>query len=255
MGAGHAHTLYVHEHTPLHRLAPEVKVACAFLFVLGVAMTPRRAVWAFALDLGVLALIAHLARLRLRFILARAGVVVPFMLLALMVPFVASGPRVDVLGLSVSQEGLWGAWNIFAKASLGVTTSIILAGTTEIAEILRGLTRLRAPAAFTAIAGFMVRYLEVIAGELRRMRVAMTARGYDPRWLWQAKPIAASAGALFIRSYERGERVHGAMSARGYAGVMPDLGHRRAEVGDWLRAAPVPAVALAGALVGALVLA
>jgi cobalt/nickel transport system permease protein len=254
MGAGHAHALYVHEHTVLHRLAPEVKVGAAFLFVLGVALTPRRAVWAFAVDLGVLAMVAHAARLRTRFILARATVILPFLLLALMVPFVASGPRVQVLGLSVSEEGLWGAWNIFAKASLGVTTSIILAGTTEIAEILRGLSRLKVPAAFTAIAGFMVRYLEVIAGELRRMRVAMTARGYDPRWLWQAKPIATSAGALFIRSYERGERVHSAMAARGYDGVMPDLGHRRADMGDWLKAALVPAVAMAGALVGVLML-
>lgn len=255
MGAGHAHALYVHEHTALHRLAPEVKVAAAFLFVLGVALTPRRAIWAFAVDLGVLVLVVYLARLRPRFVLARATVIVPFLLLALTVPFVASGPRVEVLGLSVSKEGLWGAWNIFAKASLGVTTSIILAGTTEISEILRGLSRLRVPVAFTAIAGFMVRYLEVIAGELRRMRVAMTARGYDPRWLWQVRPIAASAGALFIRSYERGERVHGAMAARGYNGVMPDLGHRRAGPAEWLKAAPVPVVALAGALVGALVLA
>lgn len=255
MGAGHAHALYVHEHSPVHRLTPEVKVAAAFLFVLGVALTPRRAVWAFAVDLGVLALVARLARLRLRFILARATVIVPFLLLAVMIPFVASGARVEVLGLSVSEEGLWGAWNVFAKASLGVTTSIILAGTTEIADLLRGLSRLRFPAAFTAIAGFMVRYLEVIAGELRRMRVAMTARGYDPRWLWQAKPIAASAGALFIRSYERGERVHSAMAARGYDGVMPDLGHRRAGAAEWLEAALVPTVALLGALVGALVVA
>lgn len=255
MGAGHAHALYVHEHSALHLLAPEVKVAAALLFVLGVALTPRRAVWVFAIDLGVLALLARLARLRLHFILARASVIIPFLLLALMVPFVASGPRVEVLGLSVSQEGLWGAWNIFAKASLGVTTSIILAGTTEIAEILRGLSRLRVPAAFTAIAGFMVRYLEVIAGELRRMRTAMTARGYDPRWLWQAKPIATSAGALFIRSYERGERVHSAMAARGYTGVMPDLGHRRARGREWLEAGLVPAVSIAGAVIGALVLA
>ncbi len=255
MGAGHAHALYVHEHTALHKLAPEVKVAAAFVFVIAVALTHRRAVWVFVVDLAVLAILARLARLRLRFVLARATVILPFLLLAVMIPFVASGPRVDVMGLSVSEEGLWGAWNIFAKASLGVTTSIILAGTTEIAEILRGLSRLRVPAAFTAIAGFMVRYLEVIAGELRRMRIAMTARGYDPRWLWQAKPIAASAGALFIRSYERGERVHGAMAARGYSGVMPDLGHRRADGADWLRAALVPAVAIAGALVGAMVVA
>ena len=34
-------------------------------------------------------------------------------------------------------------------------------------ELLRGLDRLRVPRAFTAIAGFMVRYVEVITGEVR----------------------------------------------------------------------------------------
>ncbi|MEX0945743.1 MAG: energy-coupling factor transporter transmembrane component T, partial [Acidimicrobiia bacterium] len=84
-----------------------------------------------------------------------------------------------------------------------------------------GLRRLRVPAAITAIAAFMIRYLEVIAGELHRMRVAMTARGYSPSWLAQTRPMATAAGALFIRTYERGERVHQAMLARGFTGDMP----------------------------------
>ena len=33
--------------------------------------------------------------------------------------------------------------------------------------------------------------------------------------------LARSAGALFIRSFERGERVHLAMLSRGYTGRMP----------------------------------
>jgi cobalt/nickel transport system permease protein len=108
---------------------------------------------------------------------------------------------------------------------------------------------LKVPAPLTAIAMFMVRYLELVAGELGRMRVAMTARGYDPRWLWQAKPIAASAGAMFIRSYERGERVHAAMLSRGYTGAMPDLNQRRATATEWLTAAILPALGIVVAVV------
>ena len=108
-----------------------------------------------------------------------------------------------MLGLSLSREGLWSMWNIVAKATIGACTSILLAATTEVPQIVAGLNRLRAPRVLTAIAGFMIRYLELIAEELRRMRVAMTARGYDPRWLWQVRPMAAAAGATFVRSYER----------------------------------------------------
>jgi cobalt/nickel transport system permease protein len=247
MGAGHAHPLYVHEHSPVHRLAPEAKLVAAGGFVVAVALTPREAVWAFALYALGLVAIARLSRLKARFVLARMAAVVPFVLFAFLIPFIATGDRVEVLGIAVSREGLWGMWNILAKATLGITVSITLAATTEVAEILRGLGRLRVPTPLTAIASFMIRYLELIADQLGRMRTAMTARGYDPRWLWQAKPIASSAGVLFARSYERGERVHAAMLSRGYQGVMPDLNQRRATRREWLAATVL--IVAAGAVV------
>lgn len=247
MGAGHTHALYVHEHSLVHRMAPEAKLVAALLIVTSIAVTPPQAVWAFALFALGLATVIRLARLPFRFVLVRLAVVLPFLLFALLIPFIAGGEQIEVLGVSLSREGLWGMWNVFAKATLGAATSIVLAGTTEIAEMLRGMTVLRVPPALTAIAMFMVRYLVVVSNELTRMRVAMTARGYDPRWLWQAKPIAASAGALFIRSYERGERVHGAMLARGYTGTMPEINRRRASRNDWIIAvgATVAAVLVA----------
>jgi len=253
VGAGHAHALYVHEHSPVHRLAPEAKVAAAFGFVLAVALTPRQAVWAFAVDAAALLAVIRLARVPARFMLARLTIIVPFVTFALVIPFIASGEQMDVLGVGVSREGLWGTWNILAKAGLGATTSILLAATTEVPAILHGLTRLRVPPTLTMIAAFMIRYLELIADQLRRMRIAMTARGYDPRWLWQARPIAASAGALFIRSYERGERVHAAMLARGYAGAMPPLNQRTAGSREWLAAGALPLVAAAMAVAGLVV--
>lgn len=243
MGAGHAHTLYVHEHSPIHHLPPQVKVAAAILFVFLVAITPREAMWAFAIYAAVIVGLATVSRVGLRFVLVRLLGIVPFIAFAFLIPFIASGEQTDVLGLSVSVEGLWASWNILAKASIGASTSILLAGTTEVADILAGMARLRVPAVFTSIAGFMIRYLALIVDEIGRMRVAMTSRGYDPRWLWQAKPIAQSAGAMFIRSYERGERVYDAMVARGYTGEMPDLRRRDPTMSEWMVGGALPAMA------------
>lgn len=224
-------------------------MAAALGFVLAVAVTPRTAVWAFGLDAAVLVLVAAVARLPATFVLARLMVVVPFVAFALVIPFVAGGEHVRVVGLSLSREGLWGTFNILAKATIGATTSIVLAATTETPRILTGLERLRVPVAFTTIAAFMLRYLELLTGEAGRMRTAMAARGYAPRWVWQARPVAHAAGALFIRSYERGERVHAAMVSRGFTGTMPTLDDRRATKGEWALAAapPVVAVTVAGA--------
>lgn len=250
MGAGHAHSLYVHGHTRVHHLAPHVKVAAAVAFVFAVALTPRSTLWPYAVDAAVLVSVIRVARLRPRFVATRALVVLPFVGFAVLIPFVASGERVDVLGVAVSEEGLRSAAHVLAKALLGVVTSIVLAATTELPRLLAGLDRLRVPPVLTQIAGFMLRYLEVVAGELRRMRTSMTARGYDPRWIGQVRPIAAASGALFVRSYERGERVHRAMLARGYDGTMPPLHDDTATVGQWAAALAPALLALTAALTG-----
>ncbi|MGH8945153.1 MAG: cobalt ECF transporter T component CbiQ [Acidimicrobiia bacterium] len=234
MGAGHAHALYVHEHSVIHRLPAEVKLVAVVVFVVAVAVTPREAVWAFAVYAGVLATALAVARVRSGFVATRLLAILPFVAFALLLPFIASGEKVDLLGLHVSVPGLWASWNILAKASLGASASILLTATTEVADILEGMAALRAPLVLTSIAGFMIRYLEIIVEELGRMRMAMTARGYRPRWVSQIRPIASSAGATFVRSYERGERVHGAMLSRGFTGVMPRLGSSPATAGDWI---------------------
>jgi cobalt/nickel transport system permease protein len=73
------------------------------------------------------------------------------------------------------------------------------------------------PAPLVQILSFMVRYLDVVGDEMGRMRIALASRGFTARNPRHWPVIASSAGALFIRSYERGERVHLAMLSRGHA--------------------------------------
>lgn len=145
----------------------------------------------------------------------------PFVVAALAFPFFTAGDKVTVLGVELSRTGLWDMWNVLAKATLGLFTSIVLAGTTDIPSMLRGFEKLHVPRTLTAIMGFMIRYLDVVTAELRRMTIAMRSRGCDPRSPRHWPTLARSLGALFIRSYERGERVHLAMLSRGYTGTLP----------------------------------
>lgn len=253
MGAGHAHTLYHHGHSRVHRLAPEAKVAAAFASVVAIATTPREAVWAFGVYALVLAGVVAVAELPAGFVLRRLVVVLPFVAFAFAIPFVATGPEVELLGVRVSREGLWGAWNVLAKAFLGAATTIVLAGTTEETRILQGLQRLRVPATLTLIASFMLRYVTIVAEELRRMRTAMASRGYAPRWLGDTGPLASAAGVGFVRAYERGERVHAAMRSRGFTGTMPQLDTRVASRSEWLAVAGVVGLVAATAVTAAVV--
>jgi cobalt/nickel transport system permease protein len=220
MAGRHRH-LVIHDEGPLHRLPPQCKLLATVLFVFAVVATPKEQFWAFGVDAAMIALAAAIGRVPLTTVARRLVIEVPFLLFAVLLPFVGRGPRVDVLGLSLSETGLWAAWNIVVKGTLGVAATVVMASTTSIPHILAGLERLRVPRTLVAITAFMIRYGDVIGDELRRMRIARESRGAGSGRLGQARAVATSAGALFVRSYERGERVYLAMASRGYVGSMP----------------------------------
>ncbi|GHE83354.1 cobalt ECF transporter T component CbiQ [Streptomyces longispororuber] len=250
MGAGHVHRLYRHGPSPVHALPPHAKLTAILGFVVVVVSTPREAVWAFAAYALLLAAVAYAARVPAAFLLRRLLIEAPFVGFALLLPFVAEGERAHVLGLSLSESGLWGAWNVLAKGTLGVAASVLLAATTELRALLLGLQRLGLPPLLVQIASFMVRYGDVVTDEMRRMRIARASRGFEARGVRHWGVLAKSAGALFIRSYERGERVHLAMVSRGYTGSLPVLDEVTATRAQWTYALTLPATALAVCLLG-----
>ena len=225
--------------------APQCKVAASLLFVLVVVATPREAFWAFGAYVACILALALVAKIPLTTLARRLVIELPFLIFVIGLPLLARGERSELLGLSYSVEGLWAAWNILVKSTLGTATMVLLASTTSITSILQGMQRIRVPSILVAVAGFMIRYGDVIASEMRRMRVARESRGHEARWLWQTRALASSAGTLFIRSYERGERVHLAMLSRGYGGTMPELGDGRASASEWTMSLTFPLAAAA----------
>ncbi len=241
MGAGHLRGLYLQRQSPLHAVAPHVKVLAAVWLVVVVASIPRQQVWAFGVA-GISIVAGFIfSGLTVGQVLRRLVVLAPFVPVVIALPFIAGGEPAEVFGVAVSEEGLWGAWNFLAKAIVGVSVSSIVTASTTVPDILAALGKLRMPKILVAIASSMVRYLDLIVEETSRMRLAMVSRGYSPAWFWQAKPLATSAGSLFVRSYERSERVHAAMMARGFTGTLPQ---RRvvASASQWVAVCAAPAV-------------
>jgi cobalt/nickel transport system permease protein len=251
MGAVHTHRLYVHGHSVVHRLPPQCKLVTLVAFVLVVVATPREAFWAFGCYAALLIAVALLAQVPLPFVATRMVVEAPVVVFAALLPFIAQGARIDVLGVAVSQSGLLSGWNVLAKATLGVAASILFAATTDQRDLLVGMQRLRVPGQLVQIMAFMVRYLDVVTDQLARMRTARAARAFAPRGPRAWPVLAQSAGALFIRSYERGERVHLAMLSRGYSGRLPDLSSspESSSRQAWLLALALPAAAVVVAFV------
>ncbi|MDT7712621.1 MAG: cobalt/nickel transport system permease protein [Pseudonocardiales bacterium] len=233
--------------TQVHRLAPQCKVAATALFVFAVACTPTGAYWPYLWYLLLLAVVAALSRLPPLIMVRRLLVEVPFVLFVLALPILGGPPQLTLFGVALSVPGLHAAATITLKATFGLLATGVLAATTSPPEIITGLERLRVPRVFTAVAAFMVRYLDVLAAELARMRTAAACRGSNPRWLWQVRDVTAGFAALVIRSFERGERVYLAMASRGYTGALPTaLNGAAAPPAAWAGALTVPALAALG---------
>jgi cobalt/nickel transport system permease protein len=209
----------------VHRLDPRAKIVGLVGVTLVAVSTPLGGwpVWvACAL---VLATCAASARVPPAALWRRVRVVLPLVLaVGALLPFGRAGGASAALGpLTVHEAGLLVFAAVAAKALIGTVSAALLGATTTFPEVLRGLEAMRVPRLLVLIAGFMYRYLFVLAGETGRMRAALASRGYRPRSALHAGAMGRVATAMFLRTYGRGERVYLAMLARGYSGAMPQL--------------------------------
>ncbi len=249
MGGPHGRSPHMAGTSAVHRLPSHVKVIALLVFVGAVVATPRTSFWAFALHAAALAAAIAISAVPVAVLLRRLVIEVPFIVFAVLMPFVAVGPQTQVGPVMLSVPGLWGAWALLAKGTLGALASLLLAATTTPTDLVGALARLRLPRRLVEILAFMIRYLDVVIGELGRMRIARESRGFAGRSLAAWPVVAGSAGALFIRSFERGERVHLAMISRGYTGDLHLGDGAAAAQVVWARALALPVTAVAVALV------
>jgi len=234
----------------VHHLPAEVKLLAMLLFVLLVVLTPLGNWWLFITYLLIIFTVILIAKLPPLTVIRRMVIEVPFVIFAVLMPFFSAGPYVSVLGMQLSEAGLTAGIGLLFKGTIGVLSSITLASTTPMREVLSGLSRLKVPNMLVEIAAFMVRYVDVVVDEMRRMRIARQSRGYFETGIRSWPVIAKAAGALFIRAYERGERVHLAMLSRGYQGKMPSYQIAIATNQQWLVGMILPISAVVVLILG-----
>ncbi len=222
----------------IHRLDPRTKLVTVFLFILAVALTTTSLWLVYAVYFVIVAALIGVSRVPVFYILKRSLVILPFVLLvAIFVPFFRDGEpaasfHVWAWQISMTYNGLEVLGNILAKAWLSILSLIMLTATTKMTDLLRGLEQLRMPRIMVMILSFMYRYIFVLVDEVMRMKQARDSRNFGGRWMWQIKTIGNMTGTLFIRSYERGERVYAAMLSRGFDGQARTLHHLQLGTSD-----------------------
>ncbi|NCO91566.1 MAG: cobalt ECF transporter T component CbiQ [Armatimonadetes bacterium CG06_land_8_20_14_3_00_66_21] len=231
---------YVPGDSFLHRAAPVVKVCGAGAFILCVVLCPASS-WPRSVACASIPLLAALAAgVPGRWMLARVAVVLPFVLLAgASLPFVAGRPgealwQVPGTTWAVPLSAVELFASILLKSTLCVLAVALLLATTGFHRLLGALQLLRVPALFVSLLCFMYRYLFVLWDETVRMTRARNARAPRQRPLERLRTVGHMAGSLFLRSYERAERVAHAMVARGFDGTMRLTEQSAGSAAQWL---------------------
>jgi cobalt/nickel transport system permease protein len=229
----------------VHHLDPRVKVVVTVLFILSNVALPDGAWLAFALAWAALLYVSLLSGLGIGYTLVRSLVALPFALVVVTAIFAVPGAPIAALNLGplslvATDAGVVRFVSIVIRSWLSVQMAILLAATTQFPDLMHALRHLRVPALIVAIVSFMYRYLFVLTDEVARLlraRDARSARLPDQRGggsiPWRARVAGNMAGQLFLRSYERSDRVYSAMLARGYQGQMLTLNPHVMRRKDW----------------------
>ncbi|MCL5985258.1 MAG: cobalt ECF transporter T component CbiQ [Actinobacteria bacterium] len=229
---------YEDKNSAIHRLDPRTKIICLILFIFVVTLTPPLRFLEFCAYTVLLIGLILISKLSLLKTAKRALAIIPLVLLiAIFLPFLKAGNviysfNIYSLKASVTDAGLIALWNSFIKSLLSITSMIILTSTTSFPEIMHGMQKLRIPKIIVMLISFMYRYIFVLVNEVQALQSSWHSRYFGKRFLRQISTMGTILGFLFIRTYEKSERIFLAMSSRGYEGEIKTIEQLRPGVPD-----------------------
>ena len=182
------------------------------------------------------------------YVLKRSSLALPFVLAAM--PLIFTIPGEPLFSLSI------GAWEIHApiqgverfvsisiKSWLSIQAAIVLAASTTFPDLLVAMRALHVPQLLVSVFGLMWRYMFVLVDEASRLMRARSSRsghsdlpGARPGGSisWRAKVTGGMAGSLFLRAFERSDRIYMAMVSRGYDGEVRSLPLPEVQPTQWV---------------------
>lgn len=196
---------YSNLNTIIHRLDPRTKIFAFGLFIVLVVLMNSDNKIEFAGYFTIMLALIVLSKVPFYYILKRSAVIVPFVLFA------------SIFAAAINHNFQF-FFEMFFKAFLTVLTMIVLSSTTKFSCLLKGLEKIKCPGIFIMLLTFMYRYIFILMDEAMNMQRAWEARFFGGQYFRQIKIFSNITACLFIRAYERGERVYNSMEARGFDG-------------------------------------
>jgi cobalt/nickel transport system permease protein len=199
--------------------------------VLLISSTPRGHLDSFPFYAGTILLLAAISRAPMKHVAGKCAAGAPFIVLASALLLLSGEPGAVQHAISVACKAF------SALILIGLLTAVC-----PLQEFLWAMRRLGAPQSLNLIVALMHRYILLLSEEYRRMERGRDSRTVRPVVFGDLALYANQFGLLFVRSWDRAERVYAAMLSRGFTGVLPNAPAQRTRWPDI--AVPVAAVTL-----------
>ncbi len=228
----HSHSHSFHSHTDHHdnhhshshnTIAPTTRIVCTLIMVVAIVATPD-AHWLTWLIYGCgIIVLLGMSQVDLFKLYQRFAVESIFVSVSVLGILFRDGEGIFWQWgfLKITLTGLLVFGSVLCKLGLTLVLMNLLTLTIPIPVLLQSLSILRVPPLLIAILGSMYRYLDLLVEEFTTMRRAAIARNLLAGKRWQRLVIGNMIGSLFIRTYDRGNRIHQSMVSRGYQGALP----------------------------------
>jgi len=214
--------------TLVHRIDARTKLFVTGLFIISVVSFPAHELAGLVPYFIYPVFLLAAGDIPLKAILKKVLLVSPFVIfVGIFNPLFDRHVVMSLGGIDIS-----GGWVSFAsimlKFVLTVSSALLLIATTSFVGICEGLGRMKVPDVFVTQLLFLYRYLFVLLEEAFRMVRAREARSFGRKG-YGVKPFISLISVLMVRTFQRAERVYGAMVSRGFSGKITL--HRTGRIG------------------------
>jgi cobalt/nickel transport system permease protein len=227
--------------SPLHRLDPRGKLVLFFSAVVIVASEPPGELAAYPYYFAAIAALALVSRIPAGRLARRCLAAAPFLLMAAVLPWTA-----QALGESgAAHDAVRFGASVLLRGFASILLLVLLTSTSAFHHLLWGLRKLHAPEVLGQIVTLMYRQLFILLEEWRRTNQARECRSAGRLQLSRTSVYGKQLGVIFLRSWDRAERVHAAMMVRGFDGRLPLSSPHRISARDLIALAATLAIFLA----------
>ncbi len=199
---------YSYLDSPIHRFSPNLKLLFTLFSIIIFTLLPFGLLLYLAAGYGIfMSVTIYVSRVPVNFLLRRVLVILPFIIpLILLNLFFRDGNKIEVSIL------------ISVRSILSILLLLVLVSTTRFDRIIKTLEKWRIPAVLLTILSFMYRYIFLLVDEIEKMARSVRLRSAHKHKYLIFRSYISMAGMLFIKSFDRAERVFQAMEMRGYSG-------------------------------------